>query len=264
MHTYKINKTEKIDTLDGNWTGKQWGHIPHLDIALYHAKSSSHHPKTQAKLTYNQDSICGIFKVEDHYIRSITTKLQECVCQDSCVEFFFTPIADKGYFNFEFNCGGNMLCHYATDPSRGPDGKITSCQDIDIELAEQVKIFHSMPKTVDPEITTPTTWYIEFQIPFTILEKYCGTIGEVTGTEWKANFYKCGDKTSYPHWASWAPISELNFHLPECFSPIIFLNLVNILGISCVCSSSFSTVVSAEVLLANIEHPCSYDALLFE
>ena len=214
MNTYKINKTNCTLPLDGQWSNECWSDIPCLDIALFHPKSSSRHPKTEAKLIYDKDSIRGIFKVEDQYIRSTTTKLQDCVCRDSCVEFFFRPKTDAGYFNFEFNCGGNMLCHYSNIPRQG--------QIIDIKSAEKVEIFHSMPQVVDPEITVPTTWFLEFKIPFSILEKYCGTIGDVSGTEWTANFYKCGDKTSHPHWVSWAPISKLDFHLPDCFGAIEF------------------------------------------
>ncbi|MCK5529042.1 MAG: carbohydrate-binding family 9-like protein [Kiritimatiellae bacterium] len=220
MKTYEINATDCNSPLDGQWSGQRWDKIPHLDIALFHQNDNDHKPVTKAKLAYNSDSIFGIFKVDDNYIRSTTTKLQESVCQDSCVEFFFKPKTDAGYFNFEFNAGGNMLCHYATDPSRGPDGKITACQDV--ALADQVEIFHSLPAIIDPEITTPTTWLTEFKIPFSILEPYCGTLGNVAGTEWRANLYKCGDQTSHPHWASWAPLTTLDFHLPECFAPITF------------------------------------------
>ncbi len=50
------------------------------------------------------------------------------------------------------------------------------------------------------------------------------------GIEWKdtpvelmGNFYKCADRTSSPHFLSWAPIStpEPDFHRPEFFSKII-------------------------------------------
>ena len=222
MKTYKIKKTDSSLSLDGQWSGEYWAQVPHLDIALFHPKSSSHHPKTEAKLSYDTDTIRGIFKVEDQYIRSTTTRLQDSVCRDSCVEFFFKPAVGKGYFNFEFNCGGNMLCHYVINPERDTNGQIENFKVIDINLAEKVNIFHSLPKLVDPEITIPTTWFLEFQIPFSILEEYCGPIENISGTEWRANLYKCGDKTSHPHWASWAPITKLNFHLPECFIPVLF------------------------------------------
>jgi hypothetical protein len=75
---------------------------------------------------------------------------------------------------------------------------------------------------VEPEIQEPTTWFIEFRIPISLLEKYVGPIGDPRGQRWTANFYKCGDKTSHPHWISWAPVDQLNFHLPRCFGPIVF------------------------------------------
>ena len=27
---------------------------------------------------------------------------------------------------------------------------------------------------------------------------------------WRANFYKCGDDTSHPHWAAWSPLKKVN------------------------------------------------------
>lgn len=35
------------------------------------------------------------------------------------------------------------------------------------------------------------------------------------GTRWRANFYKCADKTSHPHWLTWAPVDypKPKFHL---------------------------------------------------
>jgi hypothetical protein len=50
------------------------------------------------------------------------------------------------------------------------------------------------------------------------MEPYCGPLRPVRGQRWRANAFKCGDQTSHPHWASWAPIGEaLNFHQPGRF-----------------------------------------------
>ena len=55
------------------------------------------------------------------------------------------------------------------------------------------------------------------------MEPYIGTIGDVRGQTWRGNFYKCGDHTSHPHWASWSPIGEqLDFHQPEFFGELRF------------------------------------------
>ena len=80
----------------------------------------------------------------------------------------------------------------------------------------------SMPRVVDPEIAEPTKWFIEFRLPYEILEAYVGPVERKSGTIWRANFYKCGDRTSHPHWAMWNKIpGELGFHKPEFFAPII-------------------------------------------
>ena len=38
----------------------------------------------------------------------------------------------------------------------------------------------------------------------------------------RANVYKCGDRTSHPHWMSWNPVRTLNFHAPDEFGQLIF------------------------------------------
>ena len=45
-----------------------------------------------------------------------------------------------------------------------------------------------------------------------------------TGVSWRANFYKCADKTSHPHWLTWAEIDYPNpkFHLPDFFGRLDF------------------------------------------
>ena len=86
----------------------------------------------------------------------------------------------------------------------------------------EVGIYHSMPAVVEPELPAPTTWFVEFRIPVSLLEKHVGAIGNLSGQLWTANFYKCADKTSHPHWVSWSPVTAKNFHLPQCFGALVF------------------------------------------
>jgi hypothetical protein len=39
-----------------------------------------------------------------------------------------------------------------------------------------------------------------------------------------ANFYKCADQTSHPHWLTWASVDypQPKFHLPEFFGRLVF------------------------------------------
>jgi hypothetical protein len=47
-------------------------------------------------------------------------------------------------------------------------------------------------------------------------------LGKIGGQSWRGNFFKCAEEISHPHWASWSPVDELNFHLPRCFGTIHF------------------------------------------
>jgi len=208
--------------IDSLWDSTSWQSIPALEVSYYRQESSAHRPQTKCKLLYDQDRIYGIFRVEDRYVRCVHTGFQSEVYKDSCVEFFVQPHAGSGYFNFEFTCGGAMLASYVTDPTRIAGGVkefIPLTPDDDL----QIKRYHSLPPIVEPEITGPITWFLGFSIPFAVLGKYTGTPVEAGGQVWRANFYKCGNETALPHWGSWSPIGELNFHRPADFGEIQFI-----------------------------------------
>lgn len=219
---YILRRTPNAPALDADWESNDWKSANIAEINNFRPESSDHRPKVLLKLQYDDDGIYGLFKVSDKYIRSIQTEFQSGVCKDSCVEFFVRPGTEKGYFNFEFNCGGTLLVYYIQDNERTPDGfrKSVKLNEKDRELIE---IYHSMPSVVEPEIKEEKEWYLGFHIPFALFERYKNMdYKNIDGTEWRANFYKCGDGTSHPHWASWSPVSKLNFHLPECFGRIVF------------------------------------------
>ena len=146
---------------------------------------------------------------------------QQEVWKDSCVEFFAQPKPDRGYFNFEFNCGGAFLCSYITNPERTPAG-FKEFTQVPASLGQTIQARSSLPQRIDPEITTPVTWTLRFFIPFALFEHYLGPLGAIPGQTWRGNFYKCADETSHPHWAAWSPVDELNFHRPDCFGTLRF------------------------------------------
>jgi hypothetical protein len=218
---YTVKRTANPPELQGQWDGAVWGKAAALNVAHFRPESSDHRPDVKAKLLYDREHICGIFRVKDQYVRSVHSRFQESVCVDSCVEFFVQPDRGPGYFNFEMNAGGNLLCYYIADATPTPAGFKAWTALKTRELA-QVRIYHSLPSFVEPEIQAPTTWVLEFAIPLAMLERYTGPLGKLNGHAWRANFYKCADHTSHPHWASWAPVDALNFHLPHCFGAIAF------------------------------------------
>lgn len=205
----------------GLWDGPVWREAGSLSLECFRPEGSSHRPRASCKLLYNEQNIFGIYRVADQYVRCVHAGFQEDVWKDSCVEFFVQPKGAGGYFNFEFNCGGALLASYVTNPVR-VNGRLQGCVPLTPNDDGQIRRIASLPSVVEPEIAQPLVWCLEFSLPFALLAKYAGPFGAVTGQIWRANFYKCGNETSHPHWLSWRPLAGRNFHDPSSFGQLVF------------------------------------------
>jgi len=210
--------------LDLDWESQTWREAETLAVSNFLSRSSDHRPTVQARVLYDAKNLHVFFHVQDRYVKSVATNYLDPVCRDSCVEFFVEPVPGKGYFNIEFNCGGTLLLFYIEDPTRTPEGptEFKKMEPVKKELAQTIRVAHSMPDVVEPEIPAPTTWLLQYSAPISMFEAYVGPLGNLAGQTWRGNFYKCADRSSHPHWASWAPLDSANFHLPQCFAPITF------------------------------------------
>ena len=218
---YRIERAVVPPRLDSDWNSTDWENANVAELLHFWTESKSRHSKVWVKMLYDDTGIHVLFLVDDQYVRSVTTEYQGPVCTDSCVEFFVQPGGRGGYLNFEINCGGTLHSSYITDHTRTPDG-FKEFKLLPSEDGSKVRIFHSMPSIVEPEIQEPVTWRNAVFIPADLFEKYGGVKTPYTRQVWRGNFYKCADRTSHPHWLSWAPVDELNFHLPRCFERLIF------------------------------------------
>lgn len=218
---YAVHRANAEPELKGYWDGLVWRSVETIEINNWHPKSSDHRPKALAKMLYGLDGLQLIFRVQDRYVRSIHTKFNELVALYTCVEFFVQPGVDKGFFNFEFNCGGTLLCFYTYEWDK--EGQPNKYHKLTDEQCRMVKVYHSMPDVVDPEIEEPREWTLEFFVPYSLLEQYVGPIGDVAGQTWHGNFYKSSHADDgHQHWAAWSPVEILNFHQPRCFGLINF------------------------------------------
>lgn len=156
-----------------------------------------------------------MYHVEEPQVRAVNTSFNSPVWEDSCVEFFFSPDADKEYYyNFEINAIGTVLCGYGKDRHKRehlPDSVLT-----------QVETLPSLGKKAIAGIWGLSTWDLQVKIPLEVL--VFNKIENLSGLDAKGNFYKCGDKLEHPHYLSWAPVRtpEANFHLPEHFGELSF------------------------------------------
>lgn len=221
--TYTVKRLGSPMAIDADWNKDQWKNVEPLTLENYMGDKPQHRPKTQAKVLYDDQNIYVIFRVEDQYVRAVAQKINDSVCGDSCAEFFFSPDPDstKGYFNLEINCGGTALFY------GGAGAEPSSIHDytIDPEQIKKVEIAHSMPKIVEPEITEPTTWTLEYRLPLSLIaQRYPQMIKPAAGAVWRGNFYKCADQTSHQHWLTWSfvDLPQPNFHRPDFFGVLEF------------------------------------------
>lgn len=208
----KVARTSSHPGGQAGWESTPWNDIPSELIRHYMGPRPDHLPTAEVKITYDDTAVHVMFRVEDSYVRAVAAEDQDNVWEDSCVEFFFTPDSNvsKGYFNLEMNCGGTMLFHF--QPGAGRDRVVipkTECS--------KITRAYSLPRIVDPEIDEPVTWVVEYSIPIALLRKYCEATAPAPQVVWRANFYKCADKSSRPHWLTWSPVDHPtpNFHIPK-------------------------------------------------
>ena len=219
---YNIRYSKKAPLLEGNWDEPAWQAAETVTLRNFLAGGSAHRPEVEVKLLWHERGVYVFFRVRDKYIRCLRTDYQAQVCKDSCVEFFVEPKEKKGYFNFEINCGGTMLLYYLDYPDQ-ETGQLRIIEEVPRRLGELVRIYHSMPKIVYPEVEFEAIWKIEYFIPFKLFEHYLGPLGRMAGQVWRGNFYKCADECSHPRWESWAPLHDKrSFHVPQCFAPLRF------------------------------------------
>lgn len=216
---YNVLKANSCFDFSDSWDQGGWANAEIAEIKSYMGDKPVHLPKTQVKVLYDDQKIYVYFKVQDQYLRAVAEKFQDPVCRDSCVEFFFVPGSDlaTGYFNFEVNCGGTFLIYHQTALN---ENQVKLSED-DIKL---IKVEKNMPKIVDPEIKESTEWFIKYSFNIDMLSKYCKVDKPCSGAKWRGNFYKCGDRTSHPHWITWSEVDspEPDFHVPTSFGVLNF------------------------------------------
>lgn len=218
---YTVARVNEPVNIDADWDKPVWKKVEALTLNYHMGEKPNHFPKVQAKIAYDSHNVYLIWKVEDQFIRAVAENHQGPVFKDSCVEFFFIPdnLGANEYFNLEMNCGGTMLFHHQDHEDRSSTRVSISNEDI-----AKMKVAHSLPRMIPDEIQEKTTWYLEYSIPFQVLDKYYSLETPGSGTRWKANLYKCADDTSHPHWLTWSPIDfpRPNFHLPQFFGQLVF------------------------------------------
>lgn len=168
-------------------------------------------PEVCFQIEYDACTLYLRFEVNEPRIRATNTEPNSPVWEDSCVEMFLATSPDS-YVNFEFNCIGTALA--STGSERNDRDFLPD------EAIHRISTGPSLGKAAFEE-RTGTLWSLEVDIPFSVLGL---AHNQVVGQSFRANFYKCGDGLSTPHYLSWNRIDSPypDFHRPGDFGTIIF------------------------------------------
>lgn len=177
--------------------------------------SFAYKPEVMFAMAYGEKEIYLKFYVREANTKAEKSEANQMVCEDSCVEFFVSPAGDGIYYNFEFNPIGTTHLGCGT----GRHDRIMA----DKECVERIRHLASMGDEPFSEIRGDNKWTLTVAIPFDVFFRH--NIKNPEGRSFSANFYKCGDKLSTPHYVTWSPVGteKPDYHRPEYFSIIKFI-----------------------------------------
>ncbi|GAA4843814.1 carbohydrate-binding family 9-like protein [Algivirga pacifica] len=167
-------------------------------------------PLVSFQIAWSKEGLYLYYRVEEKHIKAVHTSYNEPVYKDSCVEMFISPLGNEEYYNFEFNCIGNIL---AGKKLRDEKARFTE-QELSF-----IETLSSLPKGKTIDNQAGGRWDLTIFIPSWLIQKEELKQGELL----KANFYKCGDALTPSHYLSWSPIntSKPSFHQPQFFGEVI-------------------------------------------
>jgi len=178
-------------------------------------KGYDYKPDVALSIAYSNYEIFLKYYITENYFKAEKTDTNQMVCEDSCVEFFVSPEDDGIYYNMEFNAIGTCLLGTGRDRA--------SSMRVKPEIISKIRRLSTAGSTPVKEKTGEYEWGITIAIPFEVFFHH--HIENLKGKTFRANFYKCGDKLTVPHYVTWNPVTTENpdYHQPEHFGVLKFV-----------------------------------------
>ena len=197
MHTYTAIRCNSFP---------DWNQIPavNMDAELHPSDAGV---TACGQLCYGRDALYVRLCAREEHIRAELTGLLDEICEDSCLEFFFSPVeGDPRYFNIECNPNGCLFLGF------GPN------VDALVRLIPENPPIKPDVKRIDGG------WETVYAIPYSFIRMFFPEFSPSSGGKMRANFYKCGEKTDIPHWLCWNPVPQQRcaFHNPDAFGVVQF------------------------------------------
>ena len=178
-------------------------------------ESHPYRPEVKFNIAYGDSEIFIKYYVRESHVKAEKSHTNEMVCEDSCVEFFVAPADDGIYYNFEFNPIGTALVgmgHGRHDSARA-----------ETAVVDSIRRLASMGDRPFPERSGDMRWSLTLAIP--ISSFFHHRVESLKGKIFRANFYKCGDRLTVPHYVTWNPVEteRPDYHRPEHFGLLRFV-----------------------------------------
>jgi hypothetical protein len=195
---------ERLDSLPGRHS-----------IDTVNWKEFSYRPDVNFSIAYSEKEIFLKYRVTEQSVKAEKGNTNEMVCEDSCVEFFVSPSDDGIYYNFEFNPIGTCLLGCGT-------GRADS-KRVDPETVNKIRRLGSEGSVPFAERHGMQSWSVTIAIPLEVFFRH--EIESLKGKKFRANFYKCGDKLTVPHFVTWSTVGTPapDYHQPSWFGEILFI-----------------------------------------
>ena len=198
MKTYLITKTQGAP---------DWRKVPAAEIDNcqwgYWADVTA-----KAQLCYDENAIYAHFTAREANIRAEEQGQSAMPCLDSCMEFFFCPVAEnKTYFNIEMNPNCAMYLGIGND------------------RYDLIRLLLPEDGNLDAQaFRTEDGWELTYQIPVSFIQRFFPEFKAESGAMMRGNFYKCGDYTVKEHYFAWNPVEceTPDFHLSQWFGKLYF------------------------------------------
>ncbi len=199
MNTYTIKTISGVP---------DWSAIPSLPIDQVH-RADAAPVRAWAQVACNGSSLFVRLRAEESDIRMEESGPLASTWEDSCLEFFFSPVDDDPrYINIEAVPSGAYFMGLGTGKS---------------------DLLRLVPPRPENGLQTKVTffdggWEVSYELPYLFIRRLFPSFAPKSSDVLRANFYKCGDKTPQPHWLSWSRVEAepLNFHTPQYFGTLIF------------------------------------------
>lgn len=176
--------------------------VPYLDTPDFY--------RAYAQVAYDEENLYLHLRKVDPDPRAVSEGPYGIPCEDSCLEFFFSPMEDDPrYINIEFNPKGCVYVGFGANI------------DTNLRLIPEFGYEDILHPVIE---RTEDGWEVFYTLPYDFIRRIFPEFTSPAGKELLANFYTCADLSEPAHYLSWSPIvgEPFTFHKRHCFGKLIF------------------------------------------